>query len=79
MLCEKMVLMFQKVTMSVLKVANTLYNLHIYVNEIAVLHVTTYELKKNNMVISSYFFFSAFEEMKICINHVENANPGIGL
>ena len=47
--------------------AETLYNLHVYIRKIAKLQVITYEWKYINIVNSYNFFLSEFEEMKSCI------------
>ena len=54
--------------------ANTLYNLHLYIRKIEIIHVITvitFEWKFINTGNSCDFFFSEFEEMKSYIYRVE--------
>ena len=55
-----------------------MYNLHIYIEGIEKIRVITYEWKYIN-IVNSCKVLSEFEEMKSCINRVENANVGMGL
>ena len=51
-----------------------MYNLHIYIEKITILHVVTYKWKYINIVNSSDLFLSELEEMKSCLYRVETAN-----
>ena len=52
----------------------TLYNLHVYIEQIEILHVFIYEWKYINVVNFGNFFLSELEEMKSFIYSVETAN-----
>ena len=59
---------------------NKLQNLHIYLEKKEILHlVFTYKWKYFDIVNSSNFFLSKFEEMQFCIYQVDTANAGMRL
>ena len=62
-----------------LKCINTFDNLHIYFRENETKHLFTYKWKYINIVNSSNFFLSAFEEIESCVHRAETANVGMWL
>ena len=57
--------------------SKSLYNLHVYFEEIEILHVITYKGKYVKFMNSVKFFLSEQGEMKSCIYRVETANAGM--
>ena len=74
MLCKKIVLKFKNVNKRVQIKINTLYNLHIYIEENEKLHVVAYQWKYIDILNSSNFFLSELEEKKSCIYRVVPAS-----
>ena len=53
--------------------------MHIYIREVEILQTITFERKYFNIMNSSNFFSSEFEQMKSCIYSVKTANVGMEL
>ena len=56
-----------------------MYNLHVHIEKIEILHIITYKWKHSNIVSSGNSFMSEIEGMKNCMNRVKTENAGMGL